>query len=211
MYVPKRSYRVEQRIKNSRFIATAEPFDTPNKVKDRIEEIRNAHPGCAHVVYAFSVGDENQRAFGTSDDGEPKGTAGRPALGVLRGSEVTNCLVTVVRYFGGTKLGTGGLVRAYGGAVREVLEGLAVERLVQKRGFALVVPYELHDTVRRELDRSGAQITSEEFTETVRVTGTIAEDVAALCAERLREATRGTIRFPGAEGHENDHSGFPRT
>ena len=87
-----------------------------------------------------------------SDDGEPKGTAGRPALEVLRGSEITNCLVSVVRHFGGTKLGTGGLVRAYGGATKEVLAALPVEELVQKRDFDLVVPYELYDAVRRELD-----------------------------------------------------------
>jgi uncharacterized YigZ family protein len=204
VYTPTRSHSVEQRIRNSRFIARAEPFADPRGARARVEEIRAANPGCAHVVYTFSVGDGNSRSFGMSDDGEPHGTAGRPALDVLKGSDITNCLVTVVRYFGGTKLGTGGLVRAYAGATREVLAGVPVEELVEKRRFSVSVPYELYEPVRKVLLEAAAEIENEEFTEIVRVEGKLPADAAASCSETLREATSGAVSLDVADGEERD-------
>jgi len=139
-----------------------------------------------------------------SDDGEPHGTAGRPALDVLKGSDITNCLVTVVRYFGGTKLGTGGLVRAYAGATREVLAGVPVEELVEKRRFSVSVPYELYEPVRKVLLEAAAEIENEEFTEIVRVEGKLPADAAASCSETLREATSGAVSLDVADGEERD-------
>jgi uncharacterized YigZ family protein len=195
VYVPKTSHHIQQRIKNSRFIATAEPFGEPRTVKTRIAEVRRAHPGCAHVVYAFSVGGEKTRSFGMSDDGEPKGTAGRPVLDVLWGSEITDCLVTVVRFFGGTKLGTGGLVRAYGGAAREVLAELPTMPLVATVEFAVTVSYGSYEPVRRILAEFRANITSEEFGEAVRVAGTLPSSNVRGCSEALREATSGSVEL----------------
>jgi uncharacterized YigZ family protein len=195
MRIPTGSHTVETRVKNSRFRATAEPLEAAASAKARVEEIRAAHPGCAHVVYAFSVGPENERAFGMSDDGEPKGTAGRPVLDVLSGSGVTNCLVTVVRYFGGTKLGTGGLVHAYGGAAREVLNGVPTVPLVASSSFDFTVPYDKHDLVRRILAHFEAEVTTEEFTETVRVAGTLPRANAAACAAAIRDATSGIVNL----------------
>lgn len=203
MFVPKRSHSVTLRIKNSRFIATAEPFEDSAAVKQRIEGIRAQNPGCDHVVYALSVGNEKNRSFAMSDDGEPKGTAGRPALEVLRGSEITNCLVSIVRYFGGTKLGTGGLVRAYGGATKEVLEALPVAELVEKLHFSVEMAYEHHDAVRRALSESGAEITGEQFGETVSARGTIATEAFSACAEAVRELTRGAVSLQMSEDGES--------
>ena len=200
MYIPIRSHSVEQRIKNSRFIARAEPFTDPRAAKARVEELRAANPGCAHVVHALSVGDENNRNLGMSDDGEPHGTAGRPALDVLKGSDITNCLVTVVRYFGGTKLGTGGLVRAYAGVTKKVLAGVPVEELVEKRGFSVTVPYELYEPARKIVLEAGAEIRDERFSEIVRVEGTLPAGAVSGCAEALREATSGTVLLDIADG-----------
>lgn len=193
MYVPTCSYSAEQRIRNSRFIAQAEPFADPRAVKPRIEVIRAAHPGCAHVVYAFSVGDAATRSFGMSDDGEPHGTAGRPVLDVLNASDITNCLVTVVRYFGGTKLGTGGLVRAYGSVAKEALGGLAVEPLVERRSFTVVVGYERYEPVRTLLLAWRARLGKVDFAERVRIRGEIPAEAASACADALREATSGAV------------------
>ncbi len=135
-----------------------------------------------------------------SDDGEPHGTAGRPAHDVLKGSDITNCLVTIVRYFGGTKLGTGGLVRAYAGATREVLAGVPVEELVEKRGFSVTVPYELYEPVRKILLEAGAEIEDEAFTEAVRVEGRLPADAVPRCAEALREASSGAVFLDVADG-----------
>lgn len=134
-----------------------------------------------------------------SDDGEPHGTAGRPALDVLKGSEITNCLVTVVRYFGGTKLGTGGLVRAYAGVTREVLAGLPVEELVEKRPFSVTVPYELYEPVRKILLEAAAEIENEAFTEIVRVDGRLPAGAVTGCAEALREATSAAVSLDVAD------------
>jgi uncharacterized YigZ family protein len=165
-----------------------------------VEELHASNPGCAHVVHAFSVGGEKSRSFGMSDDGEPHGTAGRPALDVLKGSDITNCLVTIVRYFGGTKLGTGGLVRAYAGATREVLAGVPVEELVEKRGFSVTVPYELYEPVRKIVLDAGAEIRDERFTEIVRVEGKLPAGAVSRCAEALREATSGAVFLDVADG-----------
>jgi len=200
VYTPTRSHSIEQRIRNSRFIARAEPFTDARLAKGRVEELRAANPGCAHVVHTFSVGNENNRKFGMSDDGEPHGTAGRPAHDVLKGSNITNCLVTVVRFFGGTKLGTGGLVRAYSGVTREVLDGDPVEELVEKRQFSVTVPYELYEPVRKILLEAGANIRDEGFTEIVRVEGTLPAAAVTKCSETLSEATSGAVFLDVADG-----------
>ncbi|MFP4566518.1 MAG: IMPACT family protein [Spirochaetaceae bacterium] len=200
MYTPTGSHSVERRIRNSRFIARAEPLADPGSVKARVEALRAANPGCAHVVHAFSVGAEHNRIFGMSDDGEPHGTAGRPIIDVLKGSNVTNCLITVVRYFGGTKLGTGGLVRAYAGVAKEVLGGTAVETLVAKRRFSVAVPYELYEPVKRILLDAAADIEAEEFTETVRLEGRLPVGAAGGCAAAVRDATSGAVSLDVVEG-----------
>jgi uncharacterized YigZ family protein len=200
VYSPTRSHSIEQRIKNSRFIARAEPFTDPRAAKARVDGLRAANPGCAHVVHTFSVGDENDRSFGMSDDGEPHGTAGRPALDVLKGSNITNCLVTIVRFFGGTKLGTRGLVRAYAGATKEVLAGVPVEELVEKRLFSVTVPYELYEPTRKILLGAGAEIREERFSEIVRVKGTLPSRAVSRCAETLGEATSGAVVLYFADG-----------
>ena len=204
MYIPKRSHSITHRIKNSRFIATAEPFDDLSGVKQRVEEIRGQNPGSAHVVYALSVGDEKNRSFAMSDDGEPKGTAGRPALEVLRGSGITDCLVSIVRYFGGTKLGTGGLVRAYGGATKAALESLPVKELIDTLDFSLETPYEHHEPVQRALSGLGAEITDEQFGEKVTMYGRVAREAFAACAEAVRETSRGTVTLVAPEQTESE-------
>ena len=112
--------------KKSRFIATVLPVETEEEALAFIESLRKKYWDATHNCYAYVVGERNeiQRC---SDDGEPSGTAGRPMMDVLAGAGVHNAAVVVTRYFGGTLLGTGGLVRAYSGAVREALKAAVAE------------------------------------------------------------------------------------
>lgn len=114
--------------KKSRFIATTEPVETEEEALAFIERTRKKYWDARHNCFAYCIGDKNQLQR-CSDDGEPSQTAGRPMLDVLLGAEVHNICVVVTRYFGGTLLGTGGLVRAYSGAVQE---GLSNSTIVEK-------------------------------------------------------------------------------
>ncbi len=127
-------FQAEYEAKKSNFFAFLTPWSEFEKQK---KALKQAHPKAAHIVWAYRILNEfEQIVENQSDDGEPKGTSGPPCLNVLRGSELVNCGVLVVRYFGGIKLGTGGLVRAYGASVNEVIKKAslrAYEKLTCKK------------------------------------------------------------------------------
>ena len=128
-----------------------------------------------------------------SDDGEPSGTAGRPALAVLRGSGLGDVAVVVTRYFGGTKLGTGGLVRAYGDAVRAVLEVLPRAEKVPTHTVLVAAPYTFFERVRLAVDAHLGQILDEEFAAGVTVTARFPVERVPAFQEALQEMSNGTI------------------
>jgi len=132
-----------------------------------------------------------------SDDGEPSGTAGRPVLDVLRGSGCTNVLLTVTRWFGGTLLGTGGLVKAYGEAAKLVLSeavaASAFEELVEKRAFAFEADYAVYEKLKRVMEPYRVFEVSERFGTSVAVSGVIRSDEYAAFAAELRNASAGRI------------------
>jgi len=137
------SYSTTTEIKRSKFITHLVPFDTYEGLQ---EELKLKHPKANHVVYALRyLNSYDQIVENSSDDGEPKGCAGVPALNVLRGKELVNVAVLIVRYFGGIKLGTGGMARAYAEAVKDVLEAAAL------------VPYEKLASYRFETDYSSVE------------------------------------------------------
>jgi uncharacterized YigZ family protein len=116
--IPARETRAEIKVVNSRFVATVAPVFSVDAAKAFIARVRREFADATHNVPAYLIGHGASVIAHCNDDGEPSGTAGRPALAVLRGSGLGDVAVVVTRYFGGTKLGTGGLVRAYSGAVR---------------------------------------------------------------------------------------------
>jgi len=150
MRIPVDSHTAEIEIKKSRFIALAEPLSDVSSIKERISHTRSIHPDANHVVHAAVVGVQGNQ-FSMSDDHEPKNTAGRPMLEILKGSGITNILVMVVRYFGGTLLGTGGLVKAYGDATKAVLDTLKTEELIEKTTLKIIIGYDLYEQVRNLL------------------------------------------------------------
>ena len=149
--VPAEWTRVEIKVSNSRFIATAERVDPPKAAQAFIRTIRDEMPDASHHVYAFRIGHGSSISEGMSDDGEPSGTSGPPAMAVVRGSGLGDVVVVITRYFGGTKLGTGGLVSAYGAAAKAVLAELPTEIRIDRTACRLDVPYALLESSRRAL------------------------------------------------------------
>src|SRR6266508_5563959 len=194
-FVPAARARADIRVVNSRFIATAAPAATVEAARAFIAEIRAEMPDASHHVYAYIVGHGATTTLGMSDDGEPSGTAGRPVMAVLRGSGLGDVVLVVTRYFGGTLLGTGGLVHAYGDAARAVLAILPREEKVERRALAVTLPYAAYEPARRLVAAHAGSILEETFAAdvTLRVSVPIAE-VAAFAAE-IAEATAGQIKI----------------
>ncbi len=146
--IPAAEVRTEIKIKNSLFIATAAPVFSVEEAKAFVQRIREEFADATHNVPAYQVGFGATVTAHCSDDGEPAGTAGRPMLAVLQGSGLGDVAVVVTRYFGGTKLGTGGLVRAYGEAVKAVLAILPLAEKVPTHTVLLALPYNMLERVR---------------------------------------------------------------
>lgn len=192
MHIPAERRQTEIEIKKSRFIAIACPAESGEQAKNRIKAAWKEHPQATHIVYAYQIGKRGD-LFGLSDDGEPHGTAGRPILEVLKGSGITNVLIMVVRYFGGTKLGTGGLVKAYTEAAQSVLSILRTEELIDKLRFRLKVPYSLYEPVHMLLSAHRAAIDHEEFLTAVHLAGSLPQNEAESVQSELRELSAGKL------------------
>ena len=155
-------------IKKSKFIAHICPYQDFNSM---MEKLKNLHPKARHFVYAYRYLNEfDQIVENSSDDGEPKGTSGKPSLSVLRGANIINSAVIIVRYFGGIRLGTGGLVRAYGDAVNLVLENSILnnyKKLIIKK---ISLTYEILNQIEYLLKQNNINIKDKEFTSNVVLT-----------------------------------------
>jgi uncharacterized YigZ family protein len=161
--IPAERSRAEIRASNSRFIASAAPTATVEAARAFIGQIQAEMPDATHHVYAYIIGHGATTTLGMSDDGEPSGTAGRPVMAVLRGSGLGDVTLVVTRYFGGTLLGTGGLVHAYGDAARAVLVVLPREEKVEWRALRLTLPYAAYEQARRLVAAYGGSIIEESF------------------------------------------------
>ncbi len=175
-------------VKKSKFIAYARTCTSLEMAKELVREVRAMHPGANHVVHAAVVGKQGS-LFSSSDDKEPKNTAGRPVLEVVKGSGITDICVLVVRYFGGTLLGTGGLVSAYGDSAKGVIALCRTEEQVRKSSFSLLVSYNQYKPVRMLLDSVGAQVDGESFETDVTISGTIASSQERKLSDSLTELT----------------------
>lgn len=191
--VPKTRIRIEYQVSNSRFYGTIGPADTVEQAKTFIQAVRNEMPDATHHVYAFKVGYGGSVTEGMSDDGEPSGTAGPPALAVIRGANIGDVVLVVTRYFGGTKLGTGGLVHAYGQTAREAVAALPTELKITRRTIGVEIPYPIYERVKILVSNYDCQIESEDFGAEILLILRIAEDDLALFTDALRELTAGRI------------------
>jgi uncharacterized YigZ family protein len=176
-------------IKKSRFIGCVEPCEGREPAQARVAQLKAQHPGAAHVCWALLAGGQSA----ANDDGEPGGTAGRPMLDVLRHQDLEGVLATVVRYFGGVKLGAGGLVRAYTDAVAQAL--LTAPKVPQVRQCELrcAVPYALEGMVRRELELAQAQLLEVSHGSVVELASSLPLSAAPALQQRLNEAGQGKL------------------
>ena len=177
-------------IKNSRFIAEAFIVKTQAEAREKLHEQKVRYSDATHVCHCFAVG-KNAETCGMSDDGEPSGTAGRPMLDVLKGSGITNILITVTRYFGGTLLGTGGLVRAYGDSVKEVLAVCRTEELVEKSHFSFSSEYGSYESIKRLFSNYHISSLSENYGSGVDVQGEIWKSESETFSEQIKNLSRG--------------------
>lgn len=191
--IPAQTIRIENRVMNSRFIATIGPAKTVEEAKAFVAAIRDEMPDATHHVYAFKIGYEGSVIEGMSDDGEPSGTAGPPLLSALRGADLGDVVIVVTRYFGGTKLGTGGLVRAYGGTARSALEALPRARRTLEHTIGLEVPYSYYERVQRLLEKHEARVREQEFSTSVTLYATIPVDHLEALAAEIQELTAGQV------------------
>ena len=179
-------------------MAEAIPCQKQEEARAILKAQKEKYADATHVVHAFVLGKAGE-VMGMSDDGEPGGTAGRPVLDVLKGSGATDIMLTVTRWFGGTLLGTGGLVKAYGGAAKELLsqcqESGALEEYVPKKEFSFECDYALYKSVKRAFDEFSIDGLTEEYTDKVKASGKIVEPQYAAFCERLKNASAGAIRL----------------
>ena len=193
--IPAGVHRLESMVVNSRFIATAGPAATVEEAHALIARVRTEFADATHNVYAYRTGFGSSVIDSCSDDGEPPGTAGRPVLVVVQNSGLGDLVVVVTRYFGGTKLGTGGLVRAYSGAAQAVLADLPRAERVEKRTFTLAAPYKFYDTLTRLIEAHGGQVDQAQFAAEVSLTLTFPVDRVDEFDAALRQASAGRLRL----------------
>ena len=168
--VPAQFHQVEEVIKNSRFITQIFPVQDSNHAKQIIQQQKAAYPDARHHCSAFVAGaPSNSNEYGFSDDGEPSGTAGKPMLAVLQGSGLGEVLAISIRYFGGVKLGTGGLVKAYAGGVKLALETLPTIEKVIRQEYQLTCEYHQFDQIQYWLKQHDGLIIETKYADNVRL------------------------------------------
>lgn len=190
--IPAATHRVEESIKRSRFISSAAHTPDSESAKAFIAEIKAEFPDATHNCWAFAAGPPGDTAqVGMSDDGEPHGTAGKPMLNTLLHGEVGEMSVVVTRYFGGTKLGTGGLVRAYSSMVNLVLESLPTKEKVDTATIVATIPYPSVTLFKRMLPDFEAEVSEEMFTEEAAFELVLPEEHLSKFSSTLSELTDG--------------------
>lgn len=179
-------------VSRSRFISEAFPVTNGEDVRLILKQQKEKYADATHVVHAFCTGLQGEN-LGASDAGEPSGTAGKPMLEVIKGAKVTNILITATRYFGGTLLGTGGLVRAYSDCAKRILDIAPAEEYIPKEIFALSLAYNEHEKIKKLILDLGCEISSEAFGETVEIAAQIPQKDFLDLKTAIKNATGGRI------------------
>ncbi len=201
--VPAKETRAELIVVNSRFIATIAPVSSIDEAKLFIRKTKEEFSDASHNVPAYVIGHGSSVIAHCNDDGEPSGTAGKPALAVLQGSGLGDVAVVVTRYFGGTKLGKGGLVRAYSDAVRAVLKVVPIAEKVQTHTAMMVIPYSIYERVKKLIQENKGVILDEDFGGDITITGQFLVDIFPIFQAALTEMTHGGTTLVIISTNEN--------
>jgi len=200
--IPLNEIRREHVVVNSHFIATLAPVFSLDEARAFIARVRKEFADASHNVPAYIVGGGNTVTEYFSDDGEPSGTAGKPALAVLRGSGLGDVAVVVTRYFGGTLLGTGGLVKAYAESTQLVVNAVERGRRVRVHVAMVVIPYNLLERVRLLVTRQEGEVLDEEFAGDITMTMQFPVASFAMFQDELRELSSGKLNAEVIESKE---------
>jgi uncharacterized YigZ family protein len=192
--IPAETCRVTTTVSNSRFVTTIGRVDTVDEAKAFLSGVHAEMPHANHHVYAYRVGFGNSVTEGMSDDGEPSGTSGPPVLAVLRGSGIGDVIVVVTRFFGGTLLGTGGLVRAYGDGARTGMQALRTERKIEKATLGIELPYHYFEQVKRLIVQHNGTLDDETFAGEVTVLASFPLGNIEPFTAALTELTAGSVQ-----------------
>ncbi len=192
--IPLGIHRTEIVVVNSRFVTSVGLAATPDDARAFIANIRAEMPDANHHVYAFRAGYGNSVTEGMSDDGEPSGTSGPPSLAVLRGVDIGDIVLVTTRYFGGTKLGTGGLVRAYSDAARTALDTLPTKVKAPKTRLGMDIPYSDYTPVKRLIETYHGIIDEETFSANTTLFVTFLSDAVPAFSAELINLTAGRVQ-----------------
>jgi uncharacterized YigZ family protein len=188
---------VEEEIKKSRFICHLKRVESEDEARDYIAQIKKKHHKAKHSCSAMIIG-ENSEIKRSSDDGEPSGTAGVPMLTVLEKQELTNVVAVVTRYFGGIKLGAGGLIRAYSGSVANATKEIGIVEVKEQEGIKITLTYPQYQTFASFLASEGLVESETEFLENVTTSIYLDSENVAGTLERLVEFYQGKAIFEKA-------------
>jgi len=196
---PAKQASAEYIVKRSRFIGTVSPAFTESEADSFVESVRAKYPDATHNVYAYSVG------LGTpierlSDDGEPKGTAGYPILDVIHKRSLRNVVCVVTRYFGGTLLGAGGLLRAYGKTANLALDEAGALKYIYHSLMRVRVAYDQFGRLQRELENQGCVIDNVDYGEAVQISAFVKEEAVPALTKRISDLTAGRAEISVSEG-----------
>src|SRR5690606_32082458 len=184
---PATAAQIEEIVEGSRFLGYVAALARAEEAHALLQSAREQHPDATHHCWAYRFGDEMR----FSDDGEPGGSAGRPMLEVLLKRDLDRCAAVVVRYFGGKKLGVGGLVRAYGGAVAKALDKAGTAEVLDRVGLQVRAPFADVDAVLRELEAMGATLSTDFDAEGLVAEVEVLVSERGALEERLAHLTRG--------------------
>ena len=192
--VPLTEIRREQMVVNSRFIATLAPAFSIDEARAFMKRIREEFADASHNVPVYIIGGGNTVTEYFSDDGEPSGTSGKPALTVLRGSGLGDAVLVITRYFGGTLLGTGGLVKAYTEAAQSVVNAVGRGKRQPVHVALLAIPYNLLERIRLFVPQYHGEIQSEDFAADITLTICLPVDSFDAFQNDLRELSAGKLK-----------------
>lgn len=194
--VPSKVITVSQEIKGSKFITTVGRAADKDKAREFIGNLKQQYSNATHNCYAFVAGNPyNTADIGFGDDGEVPGTAGKPMLSVLQHKKIGEIVVVVTRYFGGTKLGTGGLVRAYTSSVQNALDKLPLEKYQPLKTVAISFDYQYENSVRQILNRYQVQITDTSYNQEVNMVIQFYESLFDKLYEDLNNILSGNLKL----------------
>ncbi len=193
----------EMKIKGSRFLSESEIVTSPDEIQATLEKIRKREHAATHHCYAYRLGLFEKTRFKYSDDGEPSGTAGSPIYDVICGHKLTNTLVVVTRYFGGTKLGTGGLVKAYGETAGKVIELSGIRKCYLTERFNIEMDFSPYDLITKLLPRFDANKIRATFSDRVLLELEVRKSKADLLLAEITKLSAGNAKIQRNKGVED--------